>query len=402
MSQEVEALSHSWSRADYQINDETRIVTPALVIYPHIVRRNIECTVQLLDGDLNRWRPHVKTTKLQAVMQVLTDLGVKHFKCATTLELRTACLAGAADVLVAYPLTGANAARGRQLAEEFPKVRVSALVESPMQIEDWRGGRLGLFVDINPGMDRTGIEQTMFDEILGVIRAIGQAGLEFRGLHYYDGHLHPGQSVELVAEAHRGYRSLVETIKRLQEVGIVVEEVITSGTPTFPAALSFEGFRTSPFLHRVSPGTIVYCDTKSLSQLSPAYGYRPAAIVASRVVSHPRPGIITCDAGHKAVSVDAGVPNCAVLGRPEFRPLKPTEEHLPIELPAATEAPAIGDFLYLVPRHVCPTVNNFDHALLVQNGHIEGVEPVSARGREQPLLHSAATEELISAKPTSS
>ena len=47
--------------------------------------------------------------------------------------------------------------------------------------------------------------------------------------------------------------------------------------------------------------------------------------------------------------------------------------------------PAIGSQLYLIPRHVCPTVNNFDFALIVESGRITSVEPVSARGREKAL-----------------
>ena len=50
--------------------------------------------------------------------------------------------------------------------------------------------------------------------------------------------------------------------------------------------------------------------------------------------------------------------------------------------------PQVGEALYLLPRHVCPTVNNFDCALLVRDGQIESVEKVSARGREAPLLRS--------------
>jgi D-serine deaminase-like pyridoxal phosphate-dependent protein len=48
-------------------------------------------------------------------------------------------------------------------------------------------------------------------------------------------------------------------------------------------------------------------------------------------------------------------------------------------------SPQVGDVLYLVPRHVCPTVNNFDCALLMRDGNVEAVEKVSARGREAPL-----------------
>jgi D-serine deaminase-like pyridoxal phosphate-dependent protein len=51
--------------------------------------------------------------------------------------------------------------------------------------------------------------------------------------------------------------------------------------------------------------------------------------------------------------------------------------------------PQVGEALYLLPRHVCPTVNNFDSALLVQDGAVKSVEKVSARGREAPLLLAA-------------
>jgi D-serine deaminase-like pyridoxal phosphate-dependent protein len=38
--------------------------------------------------------------------------------------------------------------------------------------------------------------------------------------------------------------------------------------------------------------------------------------------------------------------------------------------------------LYLLPTHVCPTVNNFDRAMIVREGKVESIEPVTARGRE--------------------
>jgi D-serine deaminase-like pyridoxal phosphate-dependent protein len=65
--------------------------------------------------------------------------------------------------------------------------------------------------------------------------------------------------------------------------------------------------------------------------------------------------------------------------------LKPSEEHLPMQVGDGATAPLIGETLYLVPRHICPTVNNFDHALIVEGGEISDVERVSARGREAPL-----------------
>ena len=186
--------------------------------------------------------------------------------------------------------------------------------------------------------------------------------------------------------AHAGYDSLLELVAEIRRHGLNVPEVITAGTPTFPCSLSYQGFYGAGFSHRVSPGTIVYCDATSLAQLPGEYGYAPAVLVLTRVVSRPHRGMVTCDAGHKSVSADAGVPTCLVVGHPELTPLPPSEEHLPIGSIKEREGPQVGQALYLLPRHVCPTVNNFDSALLVRDGQIESVEKISARGREGPLL----------------
>jgi D-serine deaminase-like pyridoxal phosphate-dependent protein len=74
-----------------------------------------------------------------------------------------------------------------------------------------------------------------------------------------------------------------------------------------------------------------------------------------------------------------------VPGHPELEPLVPSEEHLPMRVADGAAVPAIGELLYLVPRHVCPTVNNFDHALIVSEGKVIAVESVTARGRERPI-----------------
>jgi D-serine deaminase-like pyridoxal phosphate-dependent protein len=337
-------------------------------------------------GDANRWRPHVKTAKLASVMQRLVARGVKNLKCSTTLELSTACRVGAADVLVAYPLVGANAKRTRDLAGTFPAVRVSVLVENMRQVREWTGSAVQLFIDVNPGMNRTGIEQARIEEITQLARFIQGEGLVFAGLHYYDGHLGKIDAAPRNAMALRGYDRLVEMVAVLQGAGVSVPEVITSGTPAFLSALSYPGFQDGSFVHRVSPGTVVYGDCTSLSQLPGDMGYRPAALVVSTVVSHPTARRITCDAGHKAVSADEGIPTCVVCGHPEMQPQKPSEEHLPIDIDWDSEPPAVGSHLYLVPRHVCPTVNNFDTALLVVNGKVESVVAVTARGHEGPLI----------------
>jgi D-serine deaminase-like pyridoxal phosphate-dependent protein len=378
---------YGWNEA-YRVSGFDDVMTPALVVYPEFIASNIERTLALLGGDADRWRVHIKTAKLGYTLRMMVERGVRNFKCATTLELLVACECGAADVLVAYPVIGANARRVLQIAEQFPEVRISVLVENREQLQQWRGSRLGVFVDINPGMNRTGIDEGHGAEVFDLVRAIAPSGLEFRGLHYYDGHHREPDEARRNAAAHRGYDRLLEIVNEIERIGIRVPEVITAGTPTLPSSLSYEGFRNAAFVHRVSPGTVVYCDASSLEQLSPKYGYRPAVLVLARVVSHPRVGIVTCDGGHKSVSADSGVPTCVVLGHAELTPLSPSEEHLPLQVQEGAVGPAVGEALYLMPRHVCTTVNNFNDALIVRGGAIESVEKVSARGREKPLVQA--------------
>jgi D-serine deaminase-like pyridoxal phosphate-dependent protein len=365
----------------YKIENVEALLTPALVIYPEIVDRNIAATLRLLGGDANRWRPHLKTAKLGFIMKKLAAQGVVNAKCSTTMELAAACESGMKDVLLAYAVVGANAKRVRQIAEQYPNVRLSVLVENAAQIDAWSGGRIGIFVDVNPGMDRTGISQDGIAAILDVVRA---AGPQFRGLHYYDGHMSAASLEEREKLAHKGYGRLMEIVAAVEGAGFPIEEVITSGTPAFPCAATYAPFQAGTFVHRTSPGTVVYSDATSIKQLPAEWGYEPAALVVATVVSHPTPTVVTCDAGHKSVSADAGIPTCAVAGRADLTPLKPSEEHLPIEGTAGT-LPKIGELLYLIPRHVCPTVNNFDDAVIVEHGRIVGVEHVTARGHEAPL-----------------
>jgi D-serine deaminase-like pyridoxal phosphate-dependent protein len=372
----------------YRIADLSETLTPALAIYPALVDHNIETTLRLLGGDPMRWRPHIKTAKISAVHRRLIAHGVTRLKCATSLELLTACADGATDVLLAYPVVGANARRVRQLAEQYPDVRVSALVESKDQLEVWRGGRVGVFIDVNPGMNRTGMPEEDEAGILALARAAMDAGLAFRGLHYYQGHLTTLDLSERERAVHAGYDRLLELVTALEGNGLPVEEIVTAGTPAFPCALTYEPFMHGEVHHSASPGTVVYADATALMQLPREFGYRPAALVLATVVSRPSASRVTADAGHKAISADMGNPTCVVVGRPELRPAQLSEEHLPLDVRDGAEPPALGETLYLVPRHVCPTVNNFDYALMVEDGRVTSIERVTARGREGPLLSS--------------
>lgn len=359
-----------------------RVQTPALVVHLEHVRENVARVITLCGGDPLRWRAHVKSTKIPLVLAELARAGLRRFKCATTRELAvlldTLAREGVpdADVLLAYPLTGPGLTRVARLAGLHPGARLSVLCEVPEAVAEIPAG-VGVFVDLNPGMDRTGIPLHDDARLRATLRA---AGARLVGVHFYDGHLHQADPLARRAAVHRGYAELAQSLDALERGGPTVREVVTAGTPALLDALAFAGLARADRAHCVSPGTVVYHDLRSEEE-NPKLGLRPAALVLARVVSRPAPGRVTCDAGSKSIAAEAGDPCAMVLGRPELVAGRPSEEHLPFDGPSAG-LPERGAVLQLVPRHVCPTVNLAEQALIVERGALLEVAPVSARAHE--------------------
>jgi D-serine deaminase-like pyridoxal phosphate-dependent protein len=288
------------------------------------------------------------------------------------------------DVLVSFPMMGRNAQRVEEICARYPDVTVSVLVDHQDQIGQWSRST-GIFLDVNPGMDRTGIGPEQSEKALELVHAIVESGRAFRGLHYYDGHLGSYEFEKRRSLATRGYDQLAHLASMIEDAGVQIGEVITSGTFVFMFASAYAPLARAKWTLRLSPGAAIYGDTNVMQQIPAEYGFRPAMVVATRVVSHPRSDLITCDAGLKAVAGFAGLPNCAVLGRPELLPQRMSEEHLTLQAPSDSVLPDLGSILYLLPRHAGLTVNNFDIALFKSSDGTLTLEPVSAQGHEPPM-----------------
>jgi D-serine deaminase-like pyridoxal phosphate-dependent protein len=360
-----------------------QLLSPALIVYMDMVRANVQRVIDAVGGDPDRWRPHIKTIKLAPVFLAIADAGVRNFKCATTREasclLETLDAAGieTTDVLLAHPIVGPNLEQLGRIASARPAARVSVLCEDPDAVEAIPPG-LGVFVDINPGMNRTGVPVDRTAQIAGIAAA---AGDRFRGVHFYEGHLAGLEARKRRQRAFACYDKLMTVLADLADHGNAVPEVITSGTPTFPDAIAYEPLsRLTGTVHRVSPGTAVLGDTRAMREI-PDVGLVPAAVVFARVVSHPADGLVTCDAGSKSIAADAGDPCAESIGQDGLEALKPSEEHLPFRVNSGV-APPRGTELLLVPRHVCPTVNLAEKAVLIEDGLLSEIVEVIGRAHD--------------------
>src|SRR4051812_39454340 len=102
----------------YPVNDPATLLSPSLLIFRDLVRRNLDAMIALARGT-ERLRPHVKTHKMPAVVRMTEALGIHKHKCATIAEAEMVAVSGGRDVLLAYPIVGPNVARLARLVRMF-------------------------------------------------------------------------------------------------------------------------------------------------------------------------------------------------------------------------------------------------------------------------------------------
>src|SRR5512138_1472020 len=138
----------------YHVKDAEGLETPALLFYEANIRANVAKMIELVGGPA-RLRPHVKTHKCREVLALQRAAGIERFKAATLKEAELVAAAGAAEVTVAYPITGPFARRVAGLQRRYPDVRVSVLADHPTHVaalgEAARAESVDLdvFVDVN-------------------------------------------------------------------------------------------------------------------------------------------------------------------------------------------------------------------------------------------------------------
>jgi len=354
----------------FPVENPDQFDSPSLLVDAGRVRENIRRAVAL-GGDPRRLRPHVKTHKMRAVTDLLLAEGLRKFKCATPGEARMLAEAGAPDVLLAYPVVGPNRQRLHRLRAEFPQTRFAALVDHPDAARALSGAfadaPLDVFLDLNVGMNRTGLAATDAAAVFQVCEKL--PGLRVVGLHGYDGHIRDTDLTERTRWADASFALVEKTRRQLGEKRNLT--VVMGGTPTF----SIHGRRPGV---EASPGTFVFWDA-GYGQHFPDLPFRIAAVLLTRVISVVNETTLCLDLGHKAVAAENPLPRVVFPNHPEAVPVAQSEEHLVVRLPDA-RAHRPGEVWLGVPVHICPTVNLYDRVHVLENGHYVTDWAVTARG----------------------
>ncbi|MFO1500324.1 MAG: D-TA family PLP-dependent enzyme [Verrucomicrobiota bacterium] len=368
----MSAASQTW----HTIANVEEVPSPALLLYPDRIEENIRRMIALADG-VSSLRPHVKTHKLPELVRMQMAQGISRFKTATIAETEMVASCGAAEVLLAYQPVGPNVRRLLELKRRFPATRLGALVDDPAALRhlaDAFGPAnliLDVWLDVDCGMHRTGIAPG--PAAVELYQEMGRLpGINPTGLHAYDGHLHDSDPTLRQRRCEEAFAPVLQLQRALTSPGGPGPRLIAAGTPTFPCHARRSGVECSP-------GTCVLWDAGYSTKL-PDLDFLHAALVLTRVVSRPGPDRLCLDLGHKAIASENPHPRVHFLGHPEAKAVMHSEEHLVIEMPGAARY-AVGDCLYGVPWHICPTVALHAEAVTVKHGRAEARWQIRARQR---------------------
>jgi D-serine deaminase-like pyridoxal phosphate-dependent protein len=349
--------------------------SPALLIYPARIKENISRLIEKVDPE--NLRPHVKTNKIAEVSAMLLAAGIRKFKAATIAEAEMLAMIKSPDVLLAYPPTVPKIKRLIRLIQKYPETKFSCLADHPATAVSlsYLFGAANLtariYIDLNPGMNRTGILPERAVELYRKISSL--SSLEILGLHVYDGHI-KDHDPELRAEnTKRAFAPILELKKELEKLAGHQLTLIAGGSPTSFIHAAAGG-------RECSPGTFVFWDKGNSENLS-EQPFEWAALLACRVISIPAPGMICVDLGYKSVASENPLPRVYFLNAPDAIPYAHSEEHLVLKV-SDSDKFSHGQVLYGVPWHICPSVALYDLAHVVENNLVTAVWNVIARKRE--------------------
>ncbi|MEO6719043.1 MAG: D-TA family PLP-dependent enzyme [Ferruginibacter sp.] len=359
----------------FAVSNIDTIDTPALLVYAERVKENIRLLTTMVK-DITQLRPHVKTNKMAEVCSMMMDAGITKFKCATIAEAEMLAMINAPDILLAYQPIGPKVQRLIHLVKNYPNSHFSCLVDNETSARFIAGQfaanglQISLFIDLDVGMRRTGIQIRDAFQLAQSIQQLPNIQLE--GLHLYDGHITDTDLQVRQQKADAAFSAVLLLLQKINsELGASLK-IVAGGSPSFPTHLLRQNVECSP-------GTFVFWD----------YGYKHsfpdepfdyAALVVTRVISIIDEHTLCLDLGHKSVGAENPLPRVHFLNAPELVPFSQSEEHMVVKS-GHPNAFKHGDVLYGVPVHICPTVALYERAWVVENGNVTDEWKVVARNR---------------------
>jgi D-serine deaminase-like pyridoxal phosphate-dependent protein len=366
------------------------IQTPALLLDLEKFQWNIDKMFKFAREAKVNVRPHAKTFKAAAICNKLIEAGACGVMTQKLSEaevlLSSGILYGDKNILISQEiadpqklerLVGMTVAMGEgkvltsldnlQEAEMISRIAERWDVKQDVIIEVTHG-RCG----VSPGEDTVKMAQ----------RIVKLPGLNFRGIYGYENPVPKETALERDKQT-------VDTANAIRAAGIDVEIVSAGSTATYQVTGTYPG------ITEIEPGSFVFGAGKEGSgygweTINDVY-FKNSLTVLTQVISDNFENRVVTDAGAKVMSGGHEGVEPVVLVQAdgeylEFERVGLSEEHGTIyfkEGDPNRKKLRWGQKIEFTPNHCCTTVNQHDEIVVVKDGTVCAVWPITARGRYQ-------------------
>lgn len=351
--------------------------TPALLLDLDAFDRNVRTMADHFRARGVQWRPHAKAFKCPAIAHALRRAGAIGVTVAKVSEAEVMVAGGIDDILIAHLVVGPS--KAARLAALQRRANVKATVDHldhlPALAAAARraGVEIGLLVDVNLGMDRTGVASS--EAAVALARAVAETpGLRFDGLMGYEGHtlmIEDPDAKRLAIQEALG--RLLAAREAVEAAGLPCRIVSAGGSGSYQYSADVPG------LTEIQAGGGVFA-CMYYTRGCRVLGHEPALTVLATVVSLPKPGRAILDVGQKSISQHRQMPT--LKDHPAHQVINLSAEHTTVALESDGSF-QIGQKLEVIPGYSDLTFVLHDRVLAHRQGRIEAVWDLLGRGKLQ-------------------
>ena len=356
------------------------LITPAAIVDIDRVEHNIsEMATRAREGGVSL-RPHIKTHKCVEIGKMQLKAGAQGITVSTLAEASAFADAGFDNITYAVPLAPDKFSGVQRISKQ---THLNVLLDHPVMVKQLSqfcktaNLSLDIFVKVNCGYPRAGIDPNTPAAITLVKKIYEDSNLNFKGILTHAGHSYNAANIsEIKTIAIQEQEVMVRFANTLknEDANLKPEVVSIGSTPTARLADTFQEGITE-----IRPGNYAFFDYTQVALRSCSVSDCALTVLASVISVNPDRVVI--DAGATALSKDTGPTHIETnVGYGKLLEdyqksqldtdviLKSlSQEHgklIPVD--GAKLGYTHGDKVRIIPNHSCLTANLFDYYQIVK------------------------------------
>jgi D-serine deaminase-like pyridoxal phosphate-dependent protein len=233
------------------------MLSPEFIINTKIVKQNVDFMLEKAKKSNTIFRPHFKTHQSKEIGKIFLEKGVLQITVSSLKMANYFAEQGFTDITIAIP---ANLNQTEEINILANKISLNIILSNAEIYQDLLNkldNKLGVFVEINTGYNRSGINCNNISEIDEIVKKIKNTNLQFKGFLSHFGNTYSAKSKTEILNI---YNNSSEKLSDLKKKYIKYNPIISIGDT--PSCSIIENFNE---VDEIRPGNFVYYDLMQYS-----------------------------------------------------------------------------------------------------------------------------------------